>query len=106
MSRNSLALYRLPPAAQSDLEEMWLYSADRRSIDQADRYIHVLEEAFELLRIMPGISRERTEFDPPVRIHPSAEHVIVYRIDADCLTILRILGGSQNWQMIVRALRN
>jgi toxin ParE1/3/4 len=38
------------------------------------------------------------DFDPPVRIHPSAEHVIAYRLEADHLVILRLLGGRQNRQ--------
>jgi toxin ParE1/3/4 len=47
---------------------------------------------------MPEIARERREFDPPVRVHPSAQHVIIYRLEADHLANLRVLGGHQNWQ--------
>ncbi len=50
---------------------------------------------------MPEIARERPEFDPPVRIHPSAQHVIIYRIEGNYLTILRVLGGRQNWQAVL-----
>lgn len=51
---------------------------------------------------MPEMARERPEFDPPARIHPSAEHLITYRIADDHLTILRILGAGQGWQEILR----
>ena len=52
---------------------------------------------------MPEMARERPEFDPPVRIHPSAEHLIVYRLEDDHRAILRVLGGGQDWQAILRA---
>ena len=52
---------------------------------------------------MPEMARERPEFDPPVRIHPSADHLIIYRIGRDHLSVLRILGASQDWQAILRA---
>ena len=90
--------YRLAPAAEADLEDIWLYAARNWSIDQADRYTDALEAAFDTLVAMPEIARERPEFSPPVRVHPSAQHVIIYRIAADHIVILRVLGGRQNWQ--------
>lgn len=50
---------------------------------------------------MPGRARERPEFDPPVGIHPSGAHIVVYRIEGDHLAILRVLGGRQDWQAIL-----
>lgn len=93
--------YRLVPAAEADLEDIWLYTARNWSPDQADRYIDGLEAAFGTLAAMPEIARERGEFDPPVRVHPSAQHVIVYRIDGGHPVILRVLGGRRNWQALL-----
>lgn len=104
MSRNNLTQYRLTPAAQDDLEEIWLYSAQTWPIDQADRYTDALEETFSRLLSIPEMARERSEFVPPVRVYLSAEHVIIYHIEGDCLAILRILGGQQNWQEILRTI--
>jgi toxin ParE1/3/4 len=98
MAGRKLDHYRLAPAAEADLEDIWRYTARNWSIDQADRYTDALEAAFDTLVAMPEIARERREFSPPVRVHPSAQHVIVYRIAADHLVILRVLGGRQNWQ--------
>ena len=103
MPIHDLTAYRLTPAAQTDLEDIWLYTLAQWSIPQADRYIDILEETFERLLFMPEMARERTEFDPPVRIHPSAEHLIIYRIEADHLAILRVLGAGQDWHAILRA---
>ena len=63
-----------------------------------------LEETFERLLLMPEMAREHTEFNPPVRIHPSGEHIIVYCIQDDHLAILRVLGGKQNWHAILQTI--
>ncbi len=103
MPVSSLTTYRLTPAAQNDLVDIWLYTAQQWSVTQADRYTDILEDTLERLLFMPEMARERPEFDPPVRIHPSADHLIICQIEHDHLSILRILGASQDWQAILRA---
>ena len=103
MPASSLTAYQLTPAAQNDLEDIWLYTAQRWSAAQADRYTDILEDIIERLLFMPEMARERREFDPPVRIHPSSEHLIIYRVENNHLAILRILGAGQDWQAILRA---
>lgn len=104
MPASSLTAYRLTPAARNDLEDIWIYTARQWSVAQADRYTDILEDTFERLLFMPEMARERAEFDPPVRIHPSAEHLIIYRLEDDHLAILRVLGAGRDWQAILRAL--
>lgn len=103
MPASDLTAYRLTPAAQDDLEDIWLYTLQQWTIGQADRYTDILEDTFDRLLFMPEMARERPEFDPPVRIHPSAAHLIIYRIERDHLVILRVLGAGQDWQAILRA---
>lgn len=103
MPANNLTDYRLSPAAQRDLEDIWLYTAQTWSMAQADRYTDIIEDTFDRLLFMPEMARERLEFDPPVRIHPSAEHLIIYRVERDHLLILRLLGAGQDWQAVLRA---
>ena len=104
MSASDLTGYRLTPAAQNDLEDIWLYTLEQWSVQQADRYTDILEDTLDRLLFMPEMARERPEFDPPVRIHPSAEHLIVYLIEGNQLVVLRILGAGQDWQAILRAI--
>lgn len=89
--------YRLRPRARDDLEAIWVYTAARWSIDQADLYIRQLTAGMDLLETQPEIARERTELAPPVRIHPVASHVVVYRIETDYLDIIRIRHGREDW---------
>lgn len=95
---------RLMPQAESDMEEIWLHGAAEWSLEQADRYIDGITALFDLLCAMPGIARERPEFKPPVRIHPSGAHLIIYRTVGDQLDVLRILGGRQDWPRLLEIL--
>jgi len=101
VATGDVAGYRLTPKAEDDLERIWRFSAATWSADQADRYVDALIRTIETLVTLPGIARDRPEFDPPVRIHPVAEHLIVYRVDGCRLLVVRILGGRQNWRAML-----
>jgi len=103
MPASSLTAYRLTPAAQNDLEKIWFYTAQAWSAAQADRYTDILEDTLERLLFMPEMARDRGEFDPPARIHPSAAHLIICRIAGNQLLILLVLGASHDWPAILRA---
>ncbi|HEX3943930.1 MAG TPA: type II toxin-antitoxin system RelE/ParE family toxin [Rhizomicrobium sp.] len=83
--------YRLSPAAQSDLDEIWTYSADHWGMDRADRYIRDLIGAVGKIAggkwrgsacddIRPGYFRCACE-----------SHVIFYRLTAGTVDVVRIL---------------
>jgi toxin ParE1/3/4 len=101
---DELAEVRLTPRAEADLEDIWRNGAAEWSPEQEDRYIDGLVAVFAPLRSMPRIARERTEVTPPVRIHPSGPHLVIYRIAAPHLEILRIVGGRQDWQRLLQVL--
>jgi len=104
MAETKLNGYRLSPKAVSDLERIWHYSAQTWSVEQADRYIDSLASSFDVLVFHPELARERTEFNPPVRIHLHQKHLIIYTIAADHILIIRILGGGQDWHSILNIL--
>jgi toxin ParE1/3/4 len=95
--------YRLSPRALDDLEEIWRYSAETWSIDQADRYVDDLARLFGLIATLPSLGQERRDINPPVRIHAHGRHVIVYVEDGADVTILRLLGTRQDWLAIIQA---
>ena len=66
-------------AAETDLSDIWHYGADNWCIEQADHYADSLFALFDLLADFPEMARERGEFKPPVRIHPSGVHLVIYR---------------------------
>lgn len=103
MSSRKATPYRLTPRAIADLEEIWRYTAETWSIEMADQRIDDLVHVFDLIDRMPTLAPERREFDPPVRIHLHASHLIVYRLTADHVVILRLLGGRQDWVSVLKA---
>jgi len=82
--------YRLSPKAESDLENIWRYSAEHWSDSQADRYVNEIFSACgDLAR---GIRKGR---NVPIRSgylkYPVASHFIYYRFRTDQLHVIRIL---------------
>lgn len=98
---NQPAPYALTPRAVADIEEIWRYGAEMWSADQADRYIDDLERCFALIAAIPTIARERQEFAPTVRIHTHGQHLIIYRFADGLVTVIRILGGRQDWRRLL-----
>ena len=104
MSDKEVSTYLLTPEAEKDLEDIWLYSYETWSEHQANRYIEILEDTFVRLSYMPEQARELLDFNPPVRIFPSAKHIIIYRIAGRAIVIIRVLGARQDWMTILRKL--
>lgn len=84
-------LYRLSPLAEIDLEEIWFYTFERWSVEQADRYHGDIIAMFELLASKKLMGR-------PVDIRegylkfPVGSHIIYFRTDStEIPTIIRIL---------------
>ncbi|WP_176518703.1 type II toxin-antitoxin system RelE/ParE family toxin [Rhodobacter maris] len=97
MPEPKIGEYRLSPAALSDLDAIWDYSAGMWSVTQAETCIRGLASDMDLLVQHPGIARERTEIYPAVRLYLSGSHLIIYRIEAGWLEVLRIVHARQNW---------
>jgi len=105
MSDKEVSTYLLTPEALKDLEDIWLYSYETWSENQANRYIEILEDTFVRLSYMPEQARELLDFAPPVRIFPSAKHIIIiYRISGEAIVIIRVLGARQDWMTILHKL--
>lgn len=104
MAPGELTGYRLTPKAEDDLEAVWRYGAETWSAAQADTYIDTLIATIETIVAMPTLARERVDFDPSVRIHPAAAHLIIYCVDGDSILVIRILGGRQNWRALLEVI--
>lgn len=84
------------PAAETDISDIWHHGAGNWGIEQADRYADGLFALFDLLAEFPEMARERGEFSPPVRIHASGVHLVIYRLEGQGVEIIRILHAHQN----------
>jgi toxin ParE1/3/4 len=90
--------YRTTRRANQDIIDIYLRSAAEFGTDQAELYHAELVAAFERLAAHPRIARERTEFSPPVRLHPCGAHMIVYAEHGDGILVIRVLHGRQDWE--------
>jgi len=88
--------YKLTPAAESDLIDIYVYGFQTFGETQAEQYFSELENCFEVLSQTPLICRERTEFIPPVRIHHRGRHLVIYIVQDDRILIIRILHDSMD----------
>ena len=62
----------------------------------ADAYLQSLEKTLLLIANQPHLARLRTEYTPPVRIHPWRNHYILYLDQAEAVLIVRILHRASN----------
>ena len=88
---------RLRQQAITDLDDIWDYTCTTHGAAQAVSYLNELDATFHLLTEHPEMARIREEFDPPVRLHPHREHLVIYRIEEAHLEVLRILHRRANW---------
>ncbi len=80
--------YALSPAARRDITDIWLYTADRWGVDQADEYIAQIEE--DLRKAATGL-RVAQPIDEFWKIR-SGHHLCVFATEGDGLVwVIRIL---------------
>jgi toxin ParE1/3/4 len=90
--------YRTTRQADQDIIDIYLWGCREFGQPQAERYHERLAATLDLIAANPRIARERTEFNPPVRLHPYQSHMIVYLLDDIGVLVVRILHGRQDWE--------
>jgi len=88
--------YRLSPLAELDLEEIWLYVAQDRGVDTADRLIDQIAKRLGVVAAHPAAGRLRDEIAPGVRSFPVRNYVIYYRPSDDGVLVSRVLHGKRD----------
>ena len=86
-----MADYRLAPAAERDLENIWRTTRERWGVEQANRYIDALVAAFTELAASPKSAPACDHVRPGYRRRSVARHMIYFRIAAYGIAIIRIL---------------
>ena len=83
--------YVFAPAADDDLVEIYLYTFERWSRDQADLYTARIVETCDRLAAGTLTGKRIPEFSDRYLKAPVGSHFIIFRRDSDLLTIIRIL---------------
>ena len=84
--------------AEQDLRQIFLEGQNRFGEPAAGQYIVDILGKYDIISAMPFMAPERTEVRPPVRILPFKGHIIIYRLHADAIQIIRIASRFENWQ--------
>ncbi len=89
------------PQAEADLTGIWDFTAGRWSTEQAERYFTGLNQTLALLCAHPEIARLRTEFTPPVRLHPYRSHLVIFTADEEVLEVIRVVHMRSDWAAVL-----
>lgn len=99
--------YKTTSLCDEDVIEIYVRGLTDFGIGQAEKYHSGLMTTFALIASNPRLARRRTEFEPPVRMHPYQAHIIVYVEDEgeEGVLILRVLHRRQEIGRHLRLLR-
>ena len=79
---------RFTPDAQQDIDQIQQYTFSEWGRDQMERYQSMIYESFERIRSFPEIGHVRGD---GVREFAIRHHVILYRHEAESVTIVRVV---------------
>ena len=98
-----LVLSRQIDTVLDDIEE---YSALTWGNTQAERYIHAIFQAFDLITDNPDLGHYRPDLPPPYLSYSVGSHVIIYRYDqmSDHVEVLTLLHPAMDIAAQVQAL--
>ena len=93
MTRTSPPEFRLvlSPKAEQDIENILRYTGEQWGEKQIPIYQDKLTGALEAILANPASGHGSAELPETHRVYPVGSHVIVYRIQADVIGVIRIL---------------
>jgi toxin ParE1/3/4 len=86
----------LSPSARNDLSDLLLYTERRWGKRQRAAYQALIDRALRELARFPDLGRARDEIAAGLRGHPAGNHIILYRVSDEELTVARILHARQD----------
>ena len=95
-----MAVIVLQPRAKADLSDIWQFIAED-SDDQADAFIDLIDQKFQLLAQQSGLGRRREELAEGLRSFPVGRYVIFYLAIPDGVQIVRVLHGARDIEAAV-----
>lgn len=83
------------PLAREDLLEIWAFIA-LDDAAAADRLLDRMDAVLRSIALNPQMGRARPDLRPGVRSFPVGAYILFYRITADSIDVLRVLGSSRD----------
>ncbi|NAO28877.1 type II toxin-antitoxin system RelE/ParE family toxin [Pseudomonas syringae pv. dysoxyli] len=88
--------YRLTPAAEMDLEDIWRYTAQTWSVQQANDYTDTLATIFDELASWPSRARACDEIRKGYRRISIEHHTVYLTVELYGVAIVRILHKAMD----------
>ena len=83
--------YVISKKAVSDLEDIWLYTVDKWSIEQADRYYNLIFDEITFICKNPKTGHQMDDVRKNYRAAKVKSHLIFFKVDNNIVQIVRIL---------------
>ena len=77
--------------AVSDLEEIWLYTVEKWSVEQADRYYNLIFDEINYICKNSTAGKSMEHVRKGYRTSKVKSHLIFYRVLNDTIEVIRIL---------------
>lgn len=90
-----MSTWKLTRKARSDFAEILLYTIDTWGEEQAERYVALLLDGFDLIAQTPGVGRSCDMLAPRILRFELDKHVIVYKPDRNGILISRIFHQNR-----------
>jgi toxin ParE1/3/4 len=88
--------YKISHLAKIDIEEIWYYTFENWSIEQANQYYQKLFFSINTICENPKIGKSIEHIKKQHRILQIQSHLIIYKIEKDMIWIDRILHKSMD----------
>lgn len=85
--------YKISVEASQDIENIWLYTLENWSLEQADRYINLILDEIEYLADNPDSGKDFNHIRKNYRCSRVKSHLIFYRVvdKRNDIEIIRVL---------------
>lgn len=88
--------YEISKEALSDINEIWLYTKDRWSVEQADRYYNLIFDEIDFICNNPGAGKSKEHIRKGYKASKVKSHLIFYRVVNNVVEIIRILHENMD----------
>lgn len=90
--------YVLSRLAQTDLDDIWEFTAKTWNVDQAEVYVSKMRQAIDQLVTGQKLSRSADDIGPGYRKLRVKSHFIFFRVEGDTLHVVRILHERMDFR--------
>ena len=94
--------YRISEVAERDLEEIFVYWAERANLEIAERLIDGITERFWLLGEYPNAGRPCGDIAARVKCFPAGKYLIYYRKSRQGIEILHVFHGARDQKRAIK----